>query len=47
MTLVFDDGALRDDPQNARLEVDALVALMEGTDTRVYKAEEYLLRYVF
>ena len=44
----FDEGALNEDPENARKEVEALVTLMKGGPSLfLYRAEEYPLRYVF
>lgn len=44
--LVFDEGLLRDDVDEARKEVEATLALMTDTPQAIPK-EKYPLRYMF
>ena len=45
--LVFDDGELNEDPENARKEIEALAELMKSPNPIMYSAEQYPLRHVF
>ena len=44
---VFDDGELKEHPENARKEIEALTELMKSPNPIIYSAEQYPLRYVF
>lgn len=42
----FDDGILKEDPEEARKEVEATIALMADT-TQFVSKEEHPIRYMF